>query len=114
MGFSYDAANIGSQAHDRVRFLVGDTVEKGYALDDGEIEALLAEEGLEPTDSPADSNERYVCRAAAAACRAISAKLSKKAEVAITGAGPVKASAADEYSRRADELEARATPWILT
>jgi hypothetical protein len=114
MAFTYSAATTGTRALDRVRFLVGDTLLQGHRLDDDEIAALLVEEGLTSTTSPAGSNERYVLRAAAAACRAIASALSKNAEIAITGAGPVKAAAADEFSRRADDLEARATPWLLT
>jgi len=114
MAFTYSAATTGTKALDRVRFLVGDTLANGHRLDDDEIGALLAGEGLTNTTSPAGANERYVLRAAAGACRAIASMLSKNAEIAITGAGPVKAAAADEYSRRADDLEARAMPWIMT
>lgn len=114
MAFTYTASKTATEALHRVRFLVGDMVSNGHRLDDDEIGALLAEEGLTVTSSPAHANERYVLRAAAAACRAIASALSKNAEIAITGAGPVKAAAADEYTRRADDLEARATPWLMT
>ena len=45
MGFSYTSTNVGSSDLSWVRFRVGDTSSGSYRLDDGEINALVTEQG---------------------------------------------------------------------
>lgn len=112
MAFNYDPTNTGTQARDRIRLMVGDTVENGHRLDDEEIDAVLEDYGVDPTtDDPTDS-PRLILLAAADCHRLIAAKLAKESEVALTEVGPVKNSAAESHEARAVELEGRAQAWI--
>jgi len=103
MGFNFEPAKIATEALHFIRARTGQTQEKRSHLSDEAITALLAIRGLTPDSDPI-VNQVAVIEATIEGHEMIAARLAAESEVAITGVGVVKSTAASEHLKLADRL----------
>lgn len=112
MAFTYTPANVWVQAHDTVRFLVGDVKsDDALAPDDNEVAAALRRYGLSAA-SDALTNATAVFNAAADLAEAFRARLAREAEVVLTEVGTTKADASRAFAALAKDLRQKARAGI--
>lgn len=106
MSWTYDHAAIATSDLNKVRFLVGDTVQAAAQQQDEEITFALTERGT-------------VYGAAAMCCRALAAKYAREADVSDRDLRTSLSQRSTAYRKMADEYEAQAeaptdnTPAVL-